>query len=72
MFIQLHPTGCRAEGYQKHMYAKFQFRLRDDIDAPFWLSEPQISDWLGNKKAELKLRKKVAKRQQKLKSKSQP
>jgi hypothetical protein len=59
-FVNMHPTGLRAEGYKQLMVAEFQFRLRDDIDAPFWLFEPQISGWLKGKKASIKLKKKIA------------
>lgn len=69
-FIKFHPTGLRAEGYKQVMMCEFQYRLRDDIDAPFWLFEPQISDWLKAKKADIKQGKKAAAVEKKKKSKT--
>lgn len=58
-YKNMNPTGLRAEGYHKNMFSKFRFRIRHDIDEPFWLYEPQVSEWLKSKKAEIKALKKV-------------
>ena len=39
----------------------FAYRIREDTDTPFWLTEPQISEWLHKKKAEVKKNKVVQK-----------
>jgi len=52
-------SGLRGKGYHDIMISKFQFRIRDDVDEPFWLFEPQINDWLKSKKAEVEAVKKA-------------
>jgi hypothetical protein len=54
-----YAAGTRAAGYHTLMKTEFQYTIREDVDQPFWLPEPTISEWLKDKKSKMKLEKKI-------------